>query len=220
MRVWTTSTWKVHIPIMTTITTMTTYTTQKQKGWRFGGSWPWISHHPVGPGKDTHGRLGPSRRKAVGGPINAPQSEVTHNDGTLKRDKRKSSDKHGGGAGDDHTRQRMTRCWTSLPSRWDHQQERHDHRAWGRLDRRWRVKTDTKVNTEFSAVVNHLAKLNDSGDVQAITDTDKKRGRDCKTTKSCPFRLKANSDDYTTACTEPASRDEKCGWEAHGWRSG
>ena len=53
-----------------------------------------VAHHPgwvitpVGPGKDTHGTLGPSRRKAVGGPINAPQGEVTHNDGALRRDKR------------------------------------------------------------------------------------------------------------------------------------
>ena len=42
----------------------------------------------MGPGKDTHGTLGPLRRKAVGGPINAPQGEVTHNDGALKRDNR------------------------------------------------------------------------------------------------------------------------------------
>ena len=35
----------------------------------------------MGPGKDTHGTLVPLRRKAVGGPINAPQGEVTHNDG-------------------------------------------------------------------------------------------------------------------------------------------
>ena len=42
----------------------------------------------MGPGKDTHGTLGPLRRNAVGGPINAPQGEVTHNDGALKRDNR------------------------------------------------------------------------------------------------------------------------------------
>ena len=42
----------------------------------------------MGPGKDTHGTLGPFRRKAVGGPINAPQGEVTHNDGVLERDNR------------------------------------------------------------------------------------------------------------------------------------
>ena len=42
----------------------------------------------MGPGKDTHGTLGPLRRKAVGGPINASQGEVTHNDGALKRDNR------------------------------------------------------------------------------------------------------------------------------------
>ena len=42
----------------------------------------------MGPGKDSHGTLGPLRRKAVGGPINAPQGEVTHNDGALKRDNR------------------------------------------------------------------------------------------------------------------------------------
>ena len=42
----------------------------------------------MGPGKDTHGTLGPVRGKAVGGPINAPQGEVTHNDGAVKRDNR------------------------------------------------------------------------------------------------------------------------------------
>ena len=41
---------------------------------------------------------------------------------------------------------------------------------------REREKTDTKVNTELSAVVNHLAKLNDSGDVKAMTDREKMRG--------------------------------------------
>ena len=66
--------------IVTTITTMTTCTTQPQ-----GLALWWLiimdeSSPPVGPGKDTHGRLGPLRRKAVGGPINAPQGEVTHND--------------------------------------------------------------------------------------------------------------------------------------------
>ena len=40
----------------------------------------------MGPGKDTHGTLGPLR--PVGGPINAPQDKVTHNDGALKRDNR------------------------------------------------------------------------------------------------------------------------------------
>ena len=56
----------------------------------------------MGPGKDTHGTLGPLRRKAVGGPINAPQGEVTHNDGAHVTTDR--SDKHGSGAGFDHTR--------------------------------------------------------------------------------------------------------------------
>ena len=69
-----------------------------------------------------------------------------------------------------------------------------------------------KVNTELSAVVNHLAKLNHSGDVKAMTDREKTRASDCKTTKSC---LKANSDDCTSPCTESASRDENCGREAH-----
>ena len=38
-----------------------------------------VAHHPgwvitpVGPGKDTHGSLGPLRRKAVGGPTPTPQ---------------------------------------------------------------------------------------------------------------------------------------------------
>ena len=39
-----------------------------------------------------------------------------------------------------------------------------------------REKTDTKVNTELSVVVNYLAKLNDSGDVKAMTDREKTRG--------------------------------------------
>ena len=56
-----------------------------------------------------------------------------------------------------------------------------------------RERNDTKVNTELSAAVNHLAKLNDSGDVKAMTDREKTRGFRCKTTKTCPFRLKANS---------------------------
>ena len=42
---------------------------------------------------------------------------------------------------------------------------------------REREKTDTKVNTELSAVVNHLAKLNDSGDVKAMTDREDARLR-------------------------------------------
>ena len=42
----------------------------------------------MGLGKDTPGTPGPLRRKAVGGPINAPQGEATHNDGALKRDNR------------------------------------------------------------------------------------------------------------------------------------
>ena len=45
----------------------------------------------MGPSKDTHGTFGPFRRKAVGGPINAPQGDVTHNDGALRRDKRQVS---------------------------------------------------------------------------------------------------------------------------------
>ena len=56
--------------IMTTITTMTTYTTQPQR---------------VGA---LDGTLAPVRGEAVGGPINAPQGEVTHNDASLKRDER------------------------------------------------------------------------------------------------------------------------------------
>ena len=41
---------------------------------------------------------------------------------------------------------------------------------------RQREKTDTKVNTELCAVVNHVAKLNDSSDVKAMTDREKTRG--------------------------------------------
>ena len=64
--------------IMTTITTMTTYTIQPQR----------VGALVLGPVKDPNGTLGPLRRKAMGGTINAPQGEVTHNDGSLKRDKR------------------------------------------------------------------------------------------------------------------------------------
>ena len=39
-----------------------------------------------------------------------------------------------------------------------------------------REKTDTKVNTELSTLVNHLAKLNDSGDVKAMTHIEKTGG--------------------------------------------
>ena len=54
---------------------MTTYTTQPQSVGAL------VAHHPgslntqVGPGKYTHGTLGPLRREAVGGPINAPQAK-------------------------------------------------------------------------------------------------------------------------------------------------
>ena len=34
------------------------------------------------------------------------------------------------------------------------------------------------MNTELSAVVNHLAKLNDSGDVKAMTDRERRRAVD------------------------------------------
>ena len=67
---------------------MTTNTTQPQ---RVGAL---VAHHPgrvitpVGPGKDTHGTLGPVRGKAVGGPINAPMGEVTRHDASLKHDNR------------------------------------------------------------------------------------------------------------------------------------
>ena len=58
------------------------------KGWRFGDSSRWMSHNPSG-SRQGHPRhiVGPLRRKAVGGPINAPQGAVTHNDGALRRDK-------------------------------------------------------------------------------------------------------------------------------------
>ena len=58
------------------------------KGWRFGGSSPWMSHHPVVRGKDTHGTLGPVRGKAVGGPNKAPKGEVTRHDASLNHDNR------------------------------------------------------------------------------------------------------------------------------------
>ena len=53
-----------------------------------------MAHHPgcvitpVGPGKDTHGTLGPVRGKAVGGPNNAPKGEVTRHDASLNHDNR------------------------------------------------------------------------------------------------------------------------------------
>ena len=37
-----------------------------------------------------------------------------------------------------------------------------------------REKTDTNVNTELSAVVNHLAKLNDSGFDKVMTDRERR----------------------------------------------
>ena len=56
---------------------------------RFGGSSPWMSHHSSG-SRQGHPRytLAVTTGKAVGGPINAPQGEVTHNDGALRYDKR------------------------------------------------------------------------------------------------------------------------------------
>ena len=67
------------------------------------------------------------------------------------------------------------------------------------------------MNTELSAVVNHLAKLNDSGVDKAMTDRESRAVEIAKQKKSCPFRLRANSDDSPRSCTESESRDEKCG---------
>ena len=53
---------------------------------------------------------------------------------------------------------------------------------------REREKTDTKVNTEMSVVVSHFAKLNDSGDVKAMTDSERRRGVEI----ARPFRLRAH----------------------------
>ena len=44
----------------------------------------------MGPGKDTHGTLGPVRGKAVGGPNNAPKGEVTRHDASLNHDNRQA----------------------------------------------------------------------------------------------------------------------------------
>ena len=50
-----------------------------------------VAHHPgwvitpVGPGKDTHGTLGPSRRKAVGGPTPTPQKAKSRCNDALPR---------------------------------------------------------------------------------------------------------------------------------------
>ena len=69
----------------------------------------------------------------------------------------RSSDKHGSGAGDDHTRN------VTIVEPEDDMTADDESKL-------------TKVNTELSAVVNHLAKLNDSGDVKAMTDREKTRG--------------------------------------------
>ena len=47
-----------------------------------------MSHHPSGSRQGHPQYTKPLRRKAVGGPNNAPQGEVTHNDGALRRDNR------------------------------------------------------------------------------------------------------------------------------------
>ena len=51
------------------------------------------------PARDTHGTLGPLRRKAGGGPNNAPKGEVTRHDAHhSNKTTDRSSDKHGSGA--------------------------------------------------------------------------------------------------------------------------
>ena len=53
-----------------------------------------VIHHPgwiitpVGPGKDTHGTLGPLRREAVGGPTTRPKGEASDNDAPHEHHKR------------------------------------------------------------------------------------------------------------------------------------
>ena len=77
---------------------------------------------------------------------------------------------------------------------------------------RERENNDKNVNTEMSAMVNHFAKLDDSGVVKAMTDREIEDVRwRLQDRKSCPFRLRANTDDRPRSCTESASRDEKCG---------
>ena len=44
----------------------------------------------MGLGKETHGTLGPARGKAVGGPNNALQGEVTRRDASLNHDNRRT----------------------------------------------------------------------------------------------------------------------------------
>ena len=70
-----------------------------------------------------------------------------------------------------------------------------------------REKSDTNVNTELSAVVNHLAKLNDSGVDKVMTDRERRAVEIAK--KKLTFRLRASSDDSPRSCTESESRDEK-----------
>ena len=113
--------------IMTTITIMTTHTTQPQ------GLALWLLITldesvvaPVGPSNDTHGALGPLRRKAVGGPIDAPQGEVTHNDGALRRDKRHVSRQTWQARSETHTMSTLSTSRSGDAA--DHQEDRAEKR--------------------------------------------------------------------------------------------
>ena len=56
---------------------------------------------PVGPGKDTHGTLGPEQRSGRGWPTPTPKGRSAHAmTRTQDSPTHKSSDKHGSGAGD------------------------------------------------------------------------------------------------------------------------
>ena len=78
----------------------TTNTAQPQ---RVGALFPMPSclGTPVGPGKDTHGTLGPEQRGGRGWPTPTPKGRSAHAmTRTQDSPTHKSSDKHGGGAGD------------------------------------------------------------------------------------------------------------------------
>ena len=58
------------------------------KGWRFGGSSPWMSHRTSGSRQGHPQYTGPVRGKAVVGSNNGPKGEVTRYDAALKQDNR------------------------------------------------------------------------------------------------------------------------------------
>ena len=55
----------------------THHTNKHSTNWRFDLVSPWRLDHPSGSGQDTHGILGPLRRKAVGGSTSRPRARGT-----------------------------------------------------------------------------------------------------------------------------------------------